>query len=604
MRTKPLALIMVFVLAAAGGCGSDGSTLAPSPSEPTASPAPEPHSDPPAAAPTMTDPSLGVEIAATGLTEPTGLAFLSADEFFVTEKSTGHVHRVVNGQPGEPVLDLAVNYFDERGLLGIALHPQFSTNGFVYLYWTSSGEGDGDDGRLGPDTDEEHALPDLGNRVDRFVWDGTTLIWDRNLLRLRSNTLETDTSGRIRGNHDAGPLAFGRDGKLYVVNGDQNQRSQLQNLSDGPPPDDINFAGAVLRINDDGSTPHDNPFFEVGAAMGGEAGHNVQLIWAYGVRNSFGLAVHPDTGDLWATENGDDSWDEVNILPAGANSGWIQLIGPPERFEQYKQIEVESEDGLDNADVPPESLAESADEALERMFDLPGSTYVPPVFAWKHPLAVTSVAFVTDSRLGESSANTVWLGTVLTDALYRFPMSADGSTLDLAGGLADNVDDNAAKGDVGESVDYVVGVGFGVVTHIVAAPDDLLYVASISAGAVYRVGPSDRVGGAPPSSGTPVPASHAPSNTAEITVGTDAGSALTFEPAAVSVPPGAHVTLTFENRSAVPHNLTFGAPINAATSTVVPAGGSESLEFVAPIAGEQMFLCSLHPEMKGSLTIQ
>ncbi|HET7519910.1 MAG TPA: PQQ-dependent sugar dehydrogenase, partial [Candidatus Limnocylindria bacterium] len=172
----------------------------------------------------MTDDALGVETAIEGLTEPTAVAFIGKDEFFVTEKSTGLVQHVKDGELTDPAIDLAVNYFDERGLLGIAVHPDFGENGYVYLYWTASGEGDGDDGMLGPDTDEERALPDLANRVDRFTWDGGALTWDKNLLQLRSNTLDTDTSGRVRGNHDAGPIVFGQDGKLYTVIGDQNLR--------------------------------------------------------------------------------------------------------------------------------------------------------------------------------------------------------------------------------------------------------------------------------------------------------------------------------------------------------------------------------------------
>ena len=83
----------------------------------------------------------------------------------------------------------------------------------MYLYWTASGEGENAEGMLGPDTDEEFALPDLGNRVDRFTWDGEQLTWDLNIVQMRSNTLDPDTSGRIRGNHDAGPLVFGQGRK-------------------------------------------------------------------------------------------------------------------------------------------------------------------------------------------------------------------------------------------------------------------------------------------------------------------------------------------------------------------------------------------------------
>lgn len=98
-----------------------------------------------------------------------------------------------------------------------------------------------------------------------------------NIVQLRSNTLDTDTSGRIRSNHDAGPIVFGQDGTLFIVNGDQNVRGQYHNITDGPSRDDLNFAGAVLRLNDDGSIPEDNPFYDVGAEMGGEVGENIQM---------------------------------------------------------------------------------------------------------------------------------------------------------------------------------------------------------------------------------------------------------------------------------------------------------------------------------------
>jgi len=612
MRKKYVG-VLVAVMLVAGACGTasqpskDPSPVAPGVNPSADTTVPPPASTEPSAGPAMTDASLAVEVAASGLTEPTAMAFLGPNDFFVTEKSTGQVHHVSNGQVSDPILDLAVNFFDERGLLGIALHPTFAQNGFVYLYWTESALGESGDGMFGADTDEATALPGLANRVDRFVWDGTKLSWDRNLVMLRSNTLDTDTSGRIRGNHDAGPIVFGQDGKLFIIIGDQNQRSQLQNLPDLAAPDDMNLTGVVLRLNDDGSTPEDNPFFTVGAALGGEAGENVQMIWTYGVRNSFGLAIHPVTGDLWETENGDDSWDEVNIFPAGANSGWIQLIGPPERFAEFKQIEMDSEDGMDNKDFPPDKLAADVDEARQRMLILEGSTYVAPVLAWKHPVAVTSIGFVTDETLGASSSNTAWLGTVLTDSLYRYPLAADGSDFDFSGdtGLNDRVDDNTEKGDVGESAKYVVGTGFGVVTGIVHAPDGLLYVSSISAGAVYRIGPADTVGGASPTPSASAATSDAPSGaTVEVTVGTDTGAELKFDPGEVRVRAGADIRLTFENRSSVPHNLTFQGPIKVATSTIVAPGTSETLEFKAPDPGEYAFVCTLHPGMGGTLVVE
>ena len=619
--------------------GADGASAAPS-GEASAAPSGEASAEPsgeasaapsgsPAASadtggetatPTMIDDTLGVEVAAEGFTEPTGIAFLGEDDFFVIEKSTGEVHRVQGGEPGEPVLDLAVNFFDERGLLGIALHPQFADNGFVYLYWTSSGEGEGDGGLLGEDTDEATAVPELGNRVDRFVWDGSALAFDREIVAMRSNTLDTDTSGRVRGNHDAGPIVFGADGMLYVVNGDQNLRGRLQNIQDGPEASDPDLAGVVLRLDDDGSNPDDNPFAAAGDEAGGEVGENLRSIFAYGIRNSFGMAVHPDTGALWLTENGDDSWDEVNVLTAGANSGWIQTMGPPERQADYRTIEVESEDGLDNPDYPPDQLGETGEAAQEAMVELPGSQYVAPAFSWQYPPAVTSIAFVTGSEMGEASAGTAWLGTVLTDSLLRYPLADDGSGFDFGDdqALADLVDDNESKGDLGESEAYVVGSGFGVVTHIVTGPQGHVYVVSITNGAVYHVGPADQVGtgggngggggeaGASPTPGlSPAPGTPLPSDVVAITIGTDTGSQLVFDPTTATAPAGAQVEVTFENRSPVPHNLSFAPPINTSTNTIVDGGASETIGFTAPNEpGEYQFVCTLHPGMTGVLTIE
>ena len=564
-------------------------------------------SEAPASGPRMTDEALGVEEVASGFTEPTGIGFINPDQLFVIEKSTGEVHLVSDGDIGDPVLDLAVNFFDERGLLGIAVHPEFESNGFVYLYWTASGEGEGDNGLLGEDTDEEFSVPELGNRVDRFVWDGEALTWDRNIAEMLSNTLDTDTSGRIRGNHDGGQMVFGQDNTLFFVNGDQNLRGELQNIEGSGGLDSSSWAGIVVRVNDDGSIPEDNPFADAAAEMDGPSAENLARTWAYGVRNSFGLAIHPETGDLWQTENGDDSWDEVNIFPGGANSGWWQVMGPVDRFDQYREIETASEDGTDNPDVPPDQLAETGDAALERLVEYPGSSYVDPVFSWVYPPAVTSIAFVSDDSFGESSTNTAWLGTVLTDSIYRYPLADDGSGFDFGDdeGLADLVDDNASKGDLGESADYVVGEGFGVVTHIVTAPDGFVYVSSITAGTVYRIGPSGEVGGGEQPAASAAPSGEASGEVVEITVGTDSGSANEFIPDQISVPAGATVRLTFVNESeTVPHNLTFGEPIDAATATTVAPGEEETIEFTAPEAGEYTFVCTLHPGMEGTLVVE
>ena len=347
--------------------------------------------------PTLLDPNLRLETRASGLVTPTSIAFLGANDMLVLEKNTGKVKRVVNGAVTATVLDLAVNFGSERGLLGIALHPDFPTNPGVYLFWTES--------TTGGDTDVLSETPLLGNRIDRFLWNGSTLTFDSNLINLRAIQQDFTTVTRPpfgtftqpeRGNHDGGVIAFGPDGKLYVLFGDAGRRGQLQNLPSGPTPtglgptvpddqfggpepDNAHLAGVILRLNDDGSTPTDNPFFAAGAQMGGQVGANVQKIFAYGVRNSFGMAFDPRSGSLWDQENGEDAFDEVNLVEPGMNSGWIQIIGPLSRLSEYKAIETTS---LHHEDFPnlqqfrwgPENIASTPVEALSRLLGTDIST--------------------------------------------------------------------------------------------------------------------------------------------------------------------------------------------------------------------------------------
>ncbi|HVI73114.1 MAG TPA: choice-of-anchor V domain-containing protein, partial [Pyrinomonadaceae bacterium] len=214
-----------------------------------------------AASPSMLDDNLTVNTIVAGLDQPTSLAFIGPNDFLVLERATGKVQRIVNGSLQSTPLDLAVNNASERGLLGIALHPKFAQNGFVYLYWTESS--------TGSDTANIDQVPLLGNRVDRYVWNGSTLTFDRNLIRLRA--LQQDAGQPSRGNHNGGVLRVGPDGKVYIVTGDNGRRGLLQNITSGgpvpddqfggPEPDDAHLTGVILRLNDDGSTPADNPFF-------------------------------------------------------------------------------------------------------------------------------------------------------------------------------------------------------------------------------------------------------------------------------------------------------------------------------------------------------
>ena len=446
-----------------------------------------------AVAPTMLDPNLTVSTVLSGLNQPTSLAFIGDNDFFVLERASGKVQRVVNGVLTSTVIDLPVNGASERGLLGIALHPKFSQNGFVYLYWTESS--------TGVDTLNIDEISLLGNRIDRFVWNGTTLTFDRNLIKLRS--LQQDAGQPSRGNHNGGVLRFGPDQKLYIVIGDNGRRGFLQNVTTGgqvpddqfggPAPDNAHLTGVILRMNDDGSTPADNPFFDANSGLNGEAAANVKKVFAYGVRNSFGMDFDPLKGTLWTEENGDDAFDEVNRVIPGFNGGWVQIMGPSSRIGEFKSIESTYGQGnLQQLRWPPSNIASTSQEALTRLYMLPGAQYVDPEFSWKYALAPSTIGFIKGRGLGARFEGDLLVGasrtTLLNGFLFHFKLNSDRQHFAFTDPrLADRVADNLDKFDQTESESLVIGKDFGVTTDIVTAPNGNVFVVSLSNGAVYEI---------------------------------------------------------------------------------------------------------------------
>jgi aldose sugar dehydrogenase len=446
-----------------------------------------------ALSPVMLDDNLTVSTVITGLDQPTSMAFLGPNDFLVLEKATGKVKRIVNGALHSSPLDLPVNNASERGLLGIALHPRFSQNGFVYLFWTESS--------TGADSADTDQLPLLGNRVDRFVWNGSALVFDRNLIKLRA--LQQDSGQPSRGNHNGGVLRFGPDGKLYIIFGDNGRRGFLQNLASGgpvpddqfggPEPDDAHLTGVVLRLNDDGSTPVDNPFLSATTNLSGAAAANIKKVFAYGVRNSFGMDFDPLSGALWTQENGDDAFDEINRVTPGFNGGWIQTMGPVSRIDEFKSIETTYGGGnLQQLRWPPANIATTPQQALARMFMLPGAKYIDPEFSWKYAVAPSPIGFVKGRGLGPQFEGDLFVGasrtTLLNGFLFRFKLTADRQHFSFSDPrLADRIADNVDKFDQTESESLVVGRDFGITTDIQTAPNGNLFVVSLSNGAVYEI---------------------------------------------------------------------------------------------------------------------
>src|SRR5205807_8537558 len=184
-----------------------------------------------------------------------------------------------------------------------------------------------------------------------------------------------------------------------------------------PEPDDAHLTGVIFRLNADGTSPSDNPFFQAGAQMGGEVGANLQKIFSYGRRNGFGLAFDPITGSLWESENGDDAFDEMNRITAGSNGGWIQIMGPVSRIDEFKEIETTFTPLQGNLPLagnlpfspidpatfipalqqlrwPPSLLADTPGQARTDLFVIPGSHYDDPELSWKWAVAPAGIGFV------------------------------------------------------------------------------------------------------------------------------------------------------------------------------------------------------------------
>ena len=464
----------------------------------------------------MLDASLQVStLLDSGIAQPIGIVFLAANDFLVLEKATGQVKRVIDGViQATPVLDLAVNSNSERGLLSMALHPNFPATPQVFIRWTESS--------TGLDTGVAANVPLLGNRIDRYTWNPTTstLTFDRNIIMLRA--LQTDNmqvpgqppdtvNPGLNGNHNGGPMLFGPDGNLYLYFGDQGRRGWMQNLPNGPfenapfvddtyggpAPDNAHLSGVVLRLNTDGSAPSDNPFFAAGAAMGGEVGANIQKVFSYGHRNGFGMAFDPYGTDLWVTENGDDTFSEINRVEPGSNGGWIQIMGPQHRFFDYKEIEVTMFGGqLQQVRFRPTRLADDPGDARESLFMLPGAKYMDPELSWKFESGPAGTAFVRGTALGAENEGTMWFGSSRAfsqvggtgGSIYRVRLNRNRKKLDLSDPkLAEGVVDNTVKFGVEESESIIVGEGFGTTPDIRQGPDGNLYVVSITDQAIYKI---------------------------------------------------------------------------------------------------------------------
>jgi glucose/arabinose dehydrogenase len=226
-------------------------------------------------------------LVAGDLSNATAMAVAPDGRVFVCQQG-GALRVVKNGALlATPFLTVAVNASGERGLLGVAFDPNFNTNNYVYVYYTTA------------------AAP-IHNRVSRFTASGDVAVAGSETVLLDLDNLTGAT------NHNGGAMHFGPDGKLYVAVGENATPSNSQTLA--------NLLGKMLRINADGTIPPDNPFFNTAA------GRN-RAIWAVGLRNPYTFNFQPGTGRMFINDVGQNAVEEINDGIAGSNYGWPTCEG-------------------------------------------------------------------------------------------------------------------------------------------------------------------------------------------------------------------------------------------------------------------------------------
>ena len=307
----------------------------------------------------------------------------------------------------DPILEVSVDPNREAGLLGIT-----NVGSSVYLYFT-------EDDRFGKQ---------LGNRIYKYDWDGKELKNPVLFKELPSNTY-----------HNGGAMVTGLDNQVYAVIGDTGKYGPLQNkpLEDVYPTDTIDYmdTSVVLRVDPDG------PYY------------------AIGIRNSFGLAIDPFTGNLWNTENGDDDFDEINLIHDKFNGGWERIMGPA------SETELESLPGYENY------------------------IYSDPEFSWVKTVAPVGLNF---GKFKETSKydNSLFVGDCNNGNLYKFELNKNRDGFEFSSpGLQDNIVDKNDSMD-----EIIIGKGFGCITDIERGPDGFLYLIPHYDRSLYRILPAEALG--------------------------------------------------------------------------------------------------------------
>ena len=417
---------------------------------------------------TIFDPNLKIELVTSGLDFPTTMAFLGADDFLILEKNTGNVKRVTDGVLlGKPLLHVNTNIKDERGLLGIAVskkklsdYPYFVENKKlthnVFLYYIECNKNN----------------LKCENKIYRYDLDNQNneLINPRLLVGIPSFP---DPS------HIGGIISIGPDENLYFTVGNfQNTipsklyKTKTQNFEDGEA---IDGRAGILRM-----TQYGSPVLDANGngLLGNEFPLN--MYFAYGIRNSFGIDFDPVTGKLWDTENGPQFGDEINLVEPGFNSGADRVYGIWESnvFGDMLKNKLGEPIVVGNH---PQNLVN---------FEGKGH-YNPPEFIWIKTIAPTGISFLDSDKLGSKYNNNIFVGSADGGRLFYFKLNDTRTGFVLNGNLTDKIAYDKTDFD-----EILFAEGFSIITDVEQGPDGYIYVVSglkqsktEKFGAVFRILP-------------------------------------------------------------------------------------------------------------------
>jgi glucose/arabinose dehydrogenase len=404
--------------------------------------------------PSINDQSLQLDLVVDGIQSPTSMAFLSDNLILITQKE-GIISKLdfTNPTTLEPVLELGnVNSKNERGLLGIAIDNNIPSedqsghnqpeNRNVFIFVSETGvQGE-------QDSSEITNSNELRNRVYKYSWDGKSLLNPIVILDLPAGPGT---------NHQGGKIKVGPDGQLYAISGELQREGQLQNINNGPAPDD---SGVIFRVNPiDGSPSENNPFLKVAD----NSSNPLAKYYAYGIRNSFGFDFDPITGNLWDAENGQDLYDEINLVQPGFNSGWKLVMGP---------------------------ISNSIGVTENDLVNFQGSNYADPLLSWEQSRGITDLEFLKSDKLGEKYENNIFVGDITRGNLFFLEMNENRTGLQFEN--IPNIAEDLVASNEDELYSITLGSGFEGIADIETGPDGNLYILTHSRtdggqGSLYRI---------------------------------------------------------------------------------------------------------------------